>query len=101
MTTTATRSSHALDHITVTTDMTPDVELIVAIYGDGDQAVITDGEDRTARGANMDEPGGNPELVAVSIGYIDDEGTWTESGRQVRSYWTDGDLSYFSALEGA
>ena len=102
---TTTRNTHAADQIIVTDEViaasedTADV-IVVAIYG-GDQAPIPDDEYRSIRGGNLDEPGGNPEVVAAAFGWVDDTGQWVESERLVRSYWTDGDLSYYSALAAA
>lgn len=103
---TTTRNTHAADQIIVTDEViaasedTVDV-IVVAIYSGGDQAPIPDDEYRSIRGGNLDQPGGNPEVVAAAFGWVDDTGQWVESERLVRSYWTDGDLSYYSALDAA
>ena len=89
MTATATTHVHADDPIVVTPAIrdanrhTADV-VAVAVHNDGDQEVLPFEQVAAVSSADMHVW----HIVAVAYGYLDDDGTWTETDRAVRRYWT-------------
>ena len=89
MTATATTHVHADDPIVVTGAIrdanryTNDV-VSVAVHNDGEQEVLPFERVLAVSGADMHVW----HIVAVAYGYLDDDGTWTETARAVRRYWT-------------
>lgn len=92
-TTEATTNPHTDDEIVVSDEVveadriaTPDV-VAVAILSDGTQQVLDAQALGSVRSDDMHVWG----TVAVSLGYVYEDGTWEESERLVRHYWTETD----------
>jgi hypothetical protein len=96
METETTTNIHSTDEIVVTTEViSASTEagsdlVAVAVDTDGTQSVLTDSEYRELRPGSMDADGGTHVMwcVAVSLGYVDDDGDWAECERLTRDYWT-------------
>lgn len=86
---TATTHRHAYGPVVVTDELrtaslaTSDL-VAVAIHADGDQEVLPVDQIGVVSGDDMHVW----HIVAVSYGYVYDDGTWCEHDRTVRGYWT-------------